>query len=113
MNAAAEKAEAAKMGFHIANGQITAKKILQRDVIGPLAGARAEVVHGADSSRFTATRIAAFGPFGLLMKKNTTAVFVIVSCANGVEIVSEIERKQEADARRWAGRFNSKRATEQ
>jgi len=109
MNAAAERSETALMGFTIHDGQISAKKFSERSIAGPVAGARAEVVHGADSARFTATRIAAFGPIGLLMKKNTTSIFIIVTCTNGVEIVAEHNaKKMEAKARKWISKFNSK-----
>jgi hypothetical protein len=47
------------------------------------------------------------------MRKKTTKVFVIVTCANGVEIVAEHDAKNmEAKVRRWAAAFISHHANE-
>lgn len=109
MNDQAERSEAAKFGFAIRDGEIMSKHIAQRDVRGPLAGATAEVIHGTDEARLTATRVLMTGPLALLWKKKTTKVFVIVRCADGVELVSELDAKSmEGKARTWAARFTSK-----
>jgi hypothetical protein len=107
----AEKAEAAKMGFLIRDGDISCSAFTQRAIAGPVAGARAEVISGTDEKRITATRVLAFGLFAPLLKKKTTKVFIIVTCANGVELVSDLDAKSmEAKARKWASGFNSRHA---
>lgn len=112
MAAVVEHAAAKTMGFAIAGGQISSKKIMERQIRGPVAGARAEVIAGTDDERITATRALILGPFALLAKKKTTKVFILISCTNGVELVSDLDAKSmEIKARKWVGKFNSKYAT--
>ncbi|MFB7724127.1 hypothetical protein [Nocardia sp. NPDC056100] len=86
------------------------------------AGARASVESsGALVKRATVTRIAAggllFGPVGAIAAglgaKKTVEdrrLFVLVENAVGEQLIVEVHAKHEAEVRRWAVRFNTKRA---
>lgn len=90
----------------------------------PVAGAAAEVIHGATQRRTTATRVAVgslLAPglgtaIGAMARKATDTLYVIVTAADGQELLSRpVKAKDERDARQWVSAFNAaaKRLAEQ
>jgi hypothetical protein len=72
----------------------------QMDV--PVAGAKLTVDRGEAAKRITATRVALAGPFALLMKKDTTQLFLTLEGADGSAMLIECPVKKEGAARKLA-----------
>ncbi len=73
----------------------------------PLAGAHAEVNQGDSRKRITATRMAAFGPFSLAMKKNAGHAFLVFTAADGRQMTKKVDPKDIGKAIQFAAQFNS------
>ena len=94
----------ARIGVKVLNGQI-----ITPHGRGPAAGAHATVeTAGQMTQRFTVTRLAAFGPFGLALpkRKDRRTLFVTIE-GDGWAGVAEVGPKREADARRFAALLNA------
>ncbi|MFJ2514682.1 hypothetical protein ACIQJX_35070 [Streptomyces griseoviridis] len=72
----------------------------QMDV--PVTGATITVDRGEAATRITATRVALAGPFALLMKKNSTQLFITIEGADGSAMILSCSAKKELDARKLA-----------
>ncbi|MEU3507942.1 hypothetical protein ABZ733_08420 [Streptomyces longwoodensis] len=72
----------------------------QTDV--PVAGAKVTVDRGEAAKRITATRVALAGPFALLMKKDTTQLFVTIEGTDGSVMILGCPAKKELAARQFA-----------
>lgn len=94
---------------------LAAEKIYWGAGNAPTAGAHAEVENGADQKRSTLTRIGAgaiiAGPAGAivggLFRKDKSRVYVIVTLADGRQVIAEAPIKQERQAREWAAKVNA------
>jgi hypothetical protein len=72
----------------------------QMDV--PVTGATVTVDRGEAAKRITATRVALAGPFALLMKKDTTQLFVTIEGTDGSVMILGCPVKKELAARKVA-----------
>lgn len=77
----------------------------QMDV--PVAGATITVDRGEAAKRVTATRVALAGPFALLMKKDTTQLFITIEGTDGSVIILGCPAKKELAARKLAALVHS------
>ncbi|MEV6124860.1 hypothetical protein AB0M23_30870 [Streptomyces sp. NPDC052077] len=82
----------------------------QMDV--PVTGATITVDRGEAAKRITATRVALTGPFALLMKKDSTQLFVTIEGADGSAMILACPAKKELDARKFAMLVHTKHKAE-
>jgi hypothetical protein len=68
----------------------------------PVAGATITVDRGEAAKRITATRVALAGPFALLMKKDTTQLFITIEGTDGSVMILGCSAKKELAARKFA-----------
>lgn len=81
----------------------------------PVAGATAEFESGADRKRPTFTRVVTgaviAGPAGAivggLFRKDKSRVYVLVTLADGRQVIADTSVKHEKQAREWAAKVNA------
>src|SRR5690606_2004281 len=86
-----------------------------RSVPRPVAGAHAEIVDAFDGSRMTASRVVGgavlLGPvgavIGALARKDTSAVVVAVTFADGHVAYAQVPRKRNIEARKFVDLVNA------
>lgn len=86
-----------------------------RSVPRPVAGAHAEIVDAFDGSRMTASRIVGgavlLGPvgavIGALARKDTSAIVVAVTFADGHVAYAQVPRKRNIEARKFVDLVNA------
>ncbi|MGW4733875.1 hypothetical protein ACWEQC_32715 [Streptomyces shenzhenensis] len=82
----------------------------QMDV--PVTGATITIDRGEAAKRITATRVALAGPFALLMKKDTTQLFITIEGADGSAMILGCPAKREMAARKLAVLVQTKHAAQ-
>ena len=103
-----ERQEAAQMRKIAGGLTITDGQIAYKGEGGPIAGCRAMVeTEGQVRARFTATRIATLGVFGLKKKKIDERELYLTVEGNGFAFVAEIKPKYGGEARKIAAKINA------
>jgi hypothetical protein len=74
----------------------------------PVDGAKVTLDKGEAAKRITATRVALAGPFALLLRKDTTKLFVTIEGADGSAMLIAVPAGREVAARTFEVMVNSK-----
>lgn len=74
----------------------------------PVEGARVTLDKGEAAKRITATRVALVSPFALLLRKDTTKLFVTIEGADGSAMLIAVPAGREVAARTFEVMVNSR-----